>query len=91
MEAHLSSHHRNTVEKIFSHPSSGNIEGPAANADPGGFRAFLGGLVRVGVGHSGIISGCGPPIGAAPAMMPSIRSRSDSLRSSSAAATLSSM
>jgi hypothetical protein len=26
MEAHLSSHHRNTVEKIFSHPSSANIE-----------------------------------------------------------------
>jgi hypothetical protein len=26
MEAHLSSRHRNTVEKIFRHPSSGNIE-----------------------------------------------------------------
>ena len=26
MEAHLSSHHRNTVEKIFRHPLSGNIE-----------------------------------------------------------------
>jgi hypothetical protein len=26
MEAHLSSHHRDTVEKIFSHPSSSNIE-----------------------------------------------------------------
>src|SRR6185503_6279540 len=26
MEAHLSSHHRNTVEKIFRHPASGNIE-----------------------------------------------------------------
>jgi hypothetical protein len=26
MEAHLSSHHRNTVEKIFRDPSSGNIE-----------------------------------------------------------------
>jgi len=26
MEAHLSSHHRDTVEKIFSHPASRNIE-----------------------------------------------------------------
>jgi hypothetical protein len=26
MEAHLSSRHRDTVEKIFSHPRSGNIE-----------------------------------------------------------------
>jgi hypothetical protein len=26
MEAHLSSHHRATVEKIFAHPASGNIE-----------------------------------------------------------------
>lgn len=26
MEAHLSSHHRDTVEKIFRHPASGNIE-----------------------------------------------------------------
>jgi hypothetical protein len=26
MEAHLSSNHRDTVEKIFSHPASGNIE-----------------------------------------------------------------
>jgi hypothetical protein len=26
MEAHLSSHHRDTVQKIFSHPTSHNIE-----------------------------------------------------------------
>jgi hypothetical protein len=26
MDAHLSEHHRDTVEKIFSHPASGNIE-----------------------------------------------------------------
>ena len=26
MEAHLSSHHRDTVERIFSHPPSRNIE-----------------------------------------------------------------
>jgi hypothetical protein len=26
MEAHLSSHHRDTIEKIFSHPASHNIE-----------------------------------------------------------------
>ena len=26
MEAHLSNHHRDTVEKIFRHPASGNIE-----------------------------------------------------------------
>ena len=26
MEAHLSSHHRDTIEKIFSHPPSRNIE-----------------------------------------------------------------
>jgi hypothetical protein len=26
MDAHLSSHHRDTIEKIFSHPTSGNIE-----------------------------------------------------------------
>lgn len=26
MEAHLNNHHRDTVEKIFSHPASGNIE-----------------------------------------------------------------
>ena len=26
VEAHLSGHHRDTVEKIFSHPTSGNIE-----------------------------------------------------------------
>ena len=26
MEAHLSSHHRDTVEKIFRHPASSNIE-----------------------------------------------------------------
>jgi hypothetical protein len=26
MEAHLSSHHRDTIERIFSHPSSHNIE-----------------------------------------------------------------
>jgi hypothetical protein len=26
MEARLNSHHRNTVEKIFAHPASGNIE-----------------------------------------------------------------
>jgi hypothetical protein len=26
MDAHLSSHHRDTIAKIFSHPASGNIE-----------------------------------------------------------------
>ena len=26
MEAHLNNHHRDTVEKIFSHPASANIE-----------------------------------------------------------------
>jgi len=26
MPAHLDSHHRQTVEKIFAHPTSGNIE-----------------------------------------------------------------
>jgi hypothetical protein len=26
LEAHLNSHHRDTVEKIFRHPASGNIE-----------------------------------------------------------------
>ena len=26
MEAHLSSHHRDTLEKIFSHPTSRNVE-----------------------------------------------------------------
>lgn len=26
MDAHISSHHRDTIEKIFSHPASGNIE-----------------------------------------------------------------
>jgi hypothetical protein len=26
MDAHLSSHHRDTIEKIFRHPASGNIE-----------------------------------------------------------------
>ncbi|MDT5131610.1 MAG: hypothetical protein QOE41_921, partial [Mycobacterium sp.] len=26
MDAHLSSHHRDTIRKIFSHPASGNIE-----------------------------------------------------------------
>jgi hypothetical protein len=26
MDAHLSSHHRDTIKKIFSHPASGNIE-----------------------------------------------------------------
>ncbi len=26
MEAHLSSHHRDTLAKIFNHPASGNIE-----------------------------------------------------------------
>lgn len=26
MDEHLSSHHRDTIEKIFSHPSGGNIE-----------------------------------------------------------------
>lgn len=26
MDAHISSHHRSTIEKIFSHPASGNIE-----------------------------------------------------------------
>jgi hypothetical protein len=26
MEAHLSSHHRDTIERIFSHPTSHNIE-----------------------------------------------------------------
>jgi hypothetical protein len=26
MDAHLSSHHRDTLAKIFNHPSSGNIE-----------------------------------------------------------------
>jgi hypothetical protein len=26
MEAHLNSHHRDTIEKIFRHPSSANIE-----------------------------------------------------------------
>jgi hypothetical protein len=26
MEAHLSSHHRDTIERIFSHPPSRNIE-----------------------------------------------------------------
>ena len=26
MEAHLSSHHRDTIERIFSHPASRNIE-----------------------------------------------------------------
>ena len=26
MEAHLNNHHRATVEKLFSHPASGNVE-----------------------------------------------------------------
>jgi len=26
MDAHLSSRHRDTIEKVFSHPASGNIE-----------------------------------------------------------------
>jgi hypothetical protein len=26
MDPHLSNHHRDTIEKIFSHPSSGNVE-----------------------------------------------------------------
>ena len=26
MDAHLNSHHRDTIAKIFSHPASGNIE-----------------------------------------------------------------
>jgi hypothetical protein len=26
MDAHLSGHHRDTIQKIFSHPASGNIE-----------------------------------------------------------------
>jgi hypothetical protein len=26
LDAHLSSHHRDTIAKIFSHPASGNIE-----------------------------------------------------------------
>ncbi|MGB0098555.1 MAG: hypothetical protein WBP81_39190 [Solirubrobacteraceae bacterium] len=26
MEAHLNRHHRGTIEKIFGHPASGNIE-----------------------------------------------------------------
>ena len=26
MDAHLSSHHRDTIARIFSHPASGNIE-----------------------------------------------------------------
>lgn len=26
MEPHLNNHHRDTIEKIFSHPASGNIE-----------------------------------------------------------------
>jgi hypothetical protein len=26
MEAHLNNHHRDTLEKIFSHPASGNVE-----------------------------------------------------------------
>jgi len=26
MNAHLNNHHRDTVEKIFSHPASGNVE-----------------------------------------------------------------
>lgn len=26
MDAHLSSHHRDTITKIFNHPASGNIE-----------------------------------------------------------------
>jgi hypothetical protein len=26
MDAHLSSHHRDTISKIFTHPASGNIE-----------------------------------------------------------------
>jgi hypothetical protein len=26
MEAHLNNHHRDTVEKIFSHPAGGNVE-----------------------------------------------------------------
>jgi hypothetical protein len=26
MDAHLSSHHRDAIQKIFSHPASGNIE-----------------------------------------------------------------
>jgi hypothetical protein len=28
MEAHLSHHHRRTLEKLFSHPPSGNVEWP---------------------------------------------------------------
>jgi hypothetical protein len=30
MEAHLNNHHRDTIEKIFAHPASGNIEWRAA-------------------------------------------------------------
>ena len=26
MDPHLSNHHRDTIEKIFSHPASGNVE-----------------------------------------------------------------
>lgn len=53
MDAHLSSHHRDTIEKIFSHPTSGNIEwrevlslleyvGTTTDEHNGKFRVTLG-------------------------------------------------
>ncbi len=53
MDAHLSSHHRDTIAKIFSHPASGNIEwrqvlslqenlGTATEEHNGKFKVTLG-------------------------------------------------
>jgi hypothetical protein len=53
MDAHISSHHRDTIEKIFSHPASGNIEwrqvmslleylGTSSEERNGKFRVTLG-------------------------------------------------
>ena len=58
MDAHLSSHHRDTIMKIFTHPASGNIEwrdvlslldylGTTAEERNGKFKVTLGSETEV--------------------------------------------
>jgi len=58
MDSHLSPHHRDTIDRIFSHPSSANVEwrevlallqslGAADGASNGKFRITLGPEIRV--------------------------------------------
>ena len=50
MEAHLNNHHRDTLEKIFGHPASGNIEWRALLETVGAVPAEHHGWLTIPVG-----------------------------------------